>query len=355
MDVTDKAVTRISFYPDNMDSTYKMKQKMKKLFWATLLSQIVLLSACQQTTDDTNIPQIARLNFTSGSSISDGTYEDYNPVMVQLANGKLVLVFVSDRPCSVFCSAHNIFFTASSSTYSNDRKVPNFQALATIISNTNAISLTGPIRIAVAVNGNQINIYFKDGPGSLTISETGFFDPTTGANTSVPFGLPWDIGATGTGCKNGGILGLDTSNNLISVASTNAISRYNPASYAGNCNTINMFSNTSLSSALRLSPMRSATIGIPEGFLVTESAGKLSAQTASIKGPQIKSFTDGLTAQGLTLTSASVLVANQAAGDLLVFSASAGSGKPSDLYVLANKTPGELWLKYVGYGNQPTP
>ena len=153
----------------------------------------------------------------------------------------------------------------------------------------------------------------------------------------------------------GNILGLDASNNMISVASTNAISRYNPASYTGNCNTLNMFSNTSLSSALRLSPMRSATIGIPEGFLVTESGGKLSAQTSTNKGPQIKSFTDGLAAQGLTLTSASVLIANQAAGDLLVFSASSGSGKPSDLYVLTNKTPGELWLKYVGYGNQPTP
>ena len=97
--VTDKAVTRISFYPDEMDSTYKMKQKMKKLFWATLLSQIVLLSACQQTADNTDIPQVARLSFANGSSISDGTYEDYNPVMVQLTNGKRVLVFISNRPC----------------------------------------------------------------------------------------------------------------------------------------------------------------------------------------------------------------------------------------------------------------
>lgn len=320
-------------------------------FIPTIFISVLSLVACQQTADNTDIPQIARLSFANGSSISDGTYEDYNPVMVQLANGKLVLVFISNRPCTALCSGDTMFFTSSTTAYANDGKLPTFKPLNVMVSNTNAVGVSRPARIAVAASGNQVNIFWRD---TTNISQSGLFDATLGFDMNIGLG-PFDIGATGTGCLASNILGLDSSNNMISVASTNAISRYNPASYAGNCNTINMFSNTSLSSALRLSPMRSATIGIPEGFLVTESGGKLSAQTSSSKGPQIKSFTDGLAAQGLTLTSASVLNANQAAGDLLVFSASSGSGKPSDLYVLTNKTPGELWLKYVGYGNQPTP
>lgn len=323
-----------------------------------ILGIAVLLSlsfgACQQTAIPTEIPALANLKLVNGNPISDANYDDYNPVMVQLNNGTLVLVFISSRPCAAFCINHSIFVTTSATPYLNDGKIPAFRTPQVLIENTSAIDLIGPARVAVQVNGNQVNIYHRSAAAGSSIYTTTFFDPV--ANTDIQlWGFNAQISAVGLGCSTSNMLGLDTSNNMISVASTNAISRYNPASYSGNCNTTNMFANTSLSSALRLSPMRSATIGIPEGFLVTESGGKLSAQTASSKGPQIKSFTDGLAAQGLTLTGASVLNANQASGDLLVFSASPGSGKPSDLYVLTNKTPADLWLKYVAYGNQPTP
>ena len=314
------------------------------------------MAACQQTVEP-DLPQtMTRFSFANGNAISDARYDDYNPIIVQLPSGKLVLVFASDRLCSYLCFNHNVYFTTSSAPYNNDLRVPAFQALNIVYDgNTNGTNLTGPIRIGVGISGNQINIYFRGAGVSDLIYQTGFFDPTAGVDIGMPAVASWTIGASGTGCTASNILGTDASGNMISVAGTNAISRYNPASYAGNCNTINMFTNTSLSSALRLSVVRSASIGISEGFLVTEAGGILSAQTATSKGPQIKSFTDGLAAQGLTLTSASVLNANQSSGDLLVFSASAGAGKPSDLYILANKTPAELWLKYVRYGNQPTP
>lgn len=323
---------------------------LKRFLVTIVISYTVLMTACQHNADVEAMTEIARFNFANGSSISDGSYEDYNPVMVQMANGKLVLVFISNRPCAAFCSGDTIFFTTSITAYANDGKLPVFNPLNVLLDNTNAVVISRPTRIAVAVSGNQINIYWR-GTGNITESNW-FTPPTADQSAGSP---PPDMAANGTGCRASNILGIDASGNMISVAGTNAISRYNPANYSGDCNAINMFSNTSLSSALRLSVMRSASIGISEGFLVTEAGGILSAQTATSKGPQIKSFTDGLSAQGLTLTSASVLNANQSTGDLLVFSASAGAGKPSDLYILANKTPAELWLKYVRYGNQPTP
>ena len=107
-------------------------------FFPTIFISVLSLVACQQTADNTDIPQIARLSFANGSSISDGTYEDYNPVMVQLANGKLVLVFISNRPCAALCSGDTMFFTSSATAYANDGKVPTFKPLNVMVSNTNA-------------------------------------------------------------------------------------------------------------------------------------------------------------------------------------------------------------------------
>lgn len=118
---------------------------------------------------------------------------------------------------------------------------------------------------------------------------------------------------------------------------------------------VNTFSNTGMVSAVNISVVRASEIGIAEGFLVTDSTGKLTAQTATKSGPVIQNFADTLTQNSLFLTSATAFKANVPAGDLLVFSAAPGAGLNSDMYIIANKTPSALWLKYVPYGTQPQP
>jgi hypothetical protein len=78
-----------------------------------------------------NLP-VAGFKLANGSPISDAVYDDYSPILLQLANGTLALVFASTRTCAG-CSNHNIFVASSIGTYANDAKVPAFSPSVTAV------------------------------------------------------------------------------------------------------------------------------------------------------------------------------------------------------------------------------
>lgn len=293
----------------------------------------------------------ASFRLANGGSVSDAVYDDYHPILLRLSNNFLVLVFASNRPCPT-CGGGttSIYIAPSVAAYQNDGKLPAFYPPQVILENAAAKSYSTRLRLAATVSGTTFNIYIKDTSG--VISETGAITAVPNISPDV-FGSANSIAAYN--CYSGTLLGLDATGQMISTAGTSGpISRYNPASASPFCPT-NVLSNTAMASAVNISYVRSADIGIGEGFLVADTAGKLSAHTATAKGPFIQDFNEFLARNGLYLTSATAFQSSQSAGDLLVFSASAGAGLPSDLYILANKTPAALWLKYTKFGAQPTP
>lgn len=323
--------------------------KWTELFLLAALA-ICLGSCTAAVSTEMEIPA-ASFKLANGSSLSDATYDDYHPILLRLSNNFLVLVFASNRPCpTCLGGTSSIYIAPSVATYQNDGKLPAFYPPQVILENAAAKSYSTRIRLAATVSGTSFNIYIKDSSG--VISETGTI-------TAVPNVSPDVFGSAGSiaayNCYSGTMLGVDAAGLMISTAGTSGpISRYTPASSLPVCPT-GVLSNTAMASAVNISVVRSADVGISEGFLVTDTTGKLSAHSATSRGPYIQNFNEMLAGSGLYLTSATAFLSGQGSGDLLVLSASAGAGLPSDLYILSNKTPSALWLKYTKFGAQPTP
>ena len=306
--------------------------------------------ACVNESDPAAPVHAVSLKLANGSPVSEAAYDDYNPIILQLSNGTLALIYASNRTCAVSCTNHNVFIASSVGVYGNDGKLPAFNTPQVVTANASPLNFSTRLRLAARASGNNINVFVKDVSG--VISETGLVSPVSA--------VPINVGASlnpiaAYNCYTTTLLGLDASGLMISTAgSSGPISRYDSTSMIPFCPT-NTLSNTGMAFAVNISVVRSADIGIAEGFLMADPAGKLVAHTATNKGPTIQNFSDALSQNSLFLTSATAFISGQSAGDLLVFSAAAASGLPSDMFILANKTPSALWLKYTAYGAQPKP
>lgn len=328
--------------------------RLIKTNWRFLIEPILLFAllaagcAVNNTGEITAPP--ASFKLVNGNPVSDAAYDDYNPIVLQLSNGNLALVFASTRPCAS-CTGHNIFVASSASPYAGDGILPAFNTPQNFVTNgVSPLNYGSRLRLAAVTTGNNIIVFAKGTSGSIEYSIP--VSPVSAGPINVSASMNTVI--TGT-CSTQALLGMDAAGMMLtSAGSSGPISRFDYNMSVPGC-PINTFTNASIGLAINVSHLRAAEIGISEGFFVTDSAGRLSAHTATNAGPVIKSFSDTMSSNSLFLTSATVFKANAAAGDLLVFSAAASAGANSDLYFVANKTPGAMWLKYTSYGTQPKP
>jgi len=319
--------------------------------FAAALPAFVALSilACANQTEVAAPVSLATFKLANGSSISDAAADDYNPIILQLSNGTLALAFASTRSCSG-CLGHNVFVASSVGIYGNDGKVPAFNAPQVITANATPLNYSTRLRLTAETTSNNINVFVRDTVGPTMY--TGSISPVSAVPINVGASLLTIINGS---CASGTPLGMDSSGLIISTAGPSGpVSRYNYVMSVPSCPT-NTIANSALASAIHVSSLRSSSIGIPEGFLVTDNSGYLTAQTPSVKGPVLQVFMKTMTTHSLFLTGATVFQASQAAGDLIVFSAAAASGQQSDMYVITDRTPAALWLKYTAFGAQPVP
>lgn len=314
-----------------------------------ILLLMLLGGTCVNDVEPASILPMASFKLANGSPVSDPIYDDYNPIILQLSNGTLALVFASTRACAG-CSFHNMFIASSVGVYNNDAKVPAFNAPQVVTANATPLNFSTRLRLAATVTGNNINVFVKDVGSSTTY--TGFLSPVSAVPINVGASLNTMVNGS---CASGTILGVDATGLIISTAGPSGpISRYDYVMSVPSCPTSTL-ANTSMAPAVNVSFIRSADIGLPEGFFVTDTAGNLTAHTATSKGPVIQNFMATMAKNSLFLTSATAFKASQPAGDLLVFSAATGAGQQSDMYIVTSRTPSALWLKYTNFGAQPTP
>lgn len=290
-----------------------------------------------------------RLKLVDGSPISDAAYDDYSPIIVRLSNNYLALVFASTRTCSVSCAFHNIFIASSVTAYTDNGVLPAFNPPQVITANASPINNSTPWRLAVSASGTNITVYAQS-PGGQ-ISTTGAINPVSAA--------PINVGAmlspiTEYNCYSNNMLGLDATGLMIAANPAGTqVFRFNPNTVGGgSCGSV---SNTQLSIGMQISLMRTASTGIADGYIVSDTFGTVTAQSATSFGPMLQVLVSGLAAKKLISTGVSVMQGATAAGDLITFSAAAGFGQKSDLYVLLSPTPAALWQQYVPFGQQPTP
>lgn len=315
-----------------------------------LLAATLGSGACENNSSDIAPLPPGSLKLANGNYLSDPVYDDYNPVIVRLSNGYLALVFASNRTCGATgCTANNIFVATSVAAYSNDGHLPAFHAPQIVLDNGSAANFAGTLRLAAVASGTNINVYFQTGSGS--ISNTNTFNPVSASPImGNVFGSIAEYN-----CYNNKMLGLDASNLMFAVNTAGTLLyRFNPANSGVGCMGANV-SNGAFALNKSVALLSGTDTGISDAYFATDNSGTVSAQSATNAGPKITVLTTGLAAFSLQLTNASVLNSASPAGNLLIFSAATGPGKPSDLYALTSHTTGALWRKYVTYGTQPVP
>lgn len=323
------------------------KTNLRTLLLGTLYSAVLAVGCTANETEDITLPP-TRFKLVNGNPVSDAAYDDYNPILLQLSNGYLALIFASTRPCAS-CTTHNIFIASSATPYTGDGVLPAFNTPQNLVTNgVMPLNYGTRVRLAAITSGTNVIVFAKATSGSIEYSIP--VSPVSATPINVSANMNTVIN-----CSTQALLGMDASGMMLtSAGASGPISRFDYNMSVPSC-PINTFANTSIGGAINVSHIRASEVGISEGFFVTDSAGRLSAHTATSSGPEIKVFADTMTQNSLFLTSATVFKSNSAAGDLLVFSAAPSAGANSDMYIITNKTPSVLWLKYTKFGSQPKP
>ncbi|HNN00317.1 MAG TPA: hypothetical protein PKG67_07665, partial [Turneriella sp.] len=276
--------------------------------------------------------------------------DDYSPIIVRLSNNYLALVFASTRSCPQSCSNHNIFVASSVAAYNDMGVLPAFNTPQVITANASPLNNTTRWRLAVQPSGTSIIVYAQS-PGGQ-ISSTGSINPVSATYINVGASLN---PITEYMCYTNNLLGLDAAGFMIAAnAAGTQTYRFNPNSVSGMCPTTGM-TNPKLSTGTHISLMRQTTTGIADGYIVSNTAGQVSAQSVTSAGPRLDWLELGLKANGLIATGVSVMQGASESGDLITFSAATAVGGQSDMYVLQSPRPRNLWSRYVAYGTQPVP
>jgi hypothetical protein len=317
----------------------------------TFLTALALITgACANSPGHFEGIEEARLKLADGSTISQAATDDYSPIIVRLSNNYLALVFASTRSCPQSCSYHNIFVASSVATYSDAGVLPAFNTPQVITANASPLNSTTRWRLAVQPSGTNIIVYAQSSGGQ--ISTTGTINPVSGTYINVGAMLN---PITEYMCYSNNMLGLDATGQMIAANTAGTqVYRFNPNTSMSQCMSANV-ANPKLSTGTHISLMRQATTGIADGYIVSNAAGQVSAQSATSAGPRLEWLELGLKANGLIATGVSVMQGASESGDLITFSAAASVGGLSDLDVLQSPKPRTLWSRYVAYGAQPAP
>ena len=190
---------------------------MKKYKILGAVSALMGLVACSESGTPIKLKGGASLRLADGTPISQTSTDEYNPQVLQMPDGFLVLVFGSDRSCGT-CTAntHNIFVTRSVSAYNNDARLPAFNA-PTVASPT--INLASVVTFAVTKSGSNLRIYYNNVSGNIVSLDV----TTAGANLSGPTAI------ANTTWQQTNLVGIDAVGAKVFGKNANGVYLFDPA------------------------------------------------------------------------------------------------------------------------------
>ena len=135
---------------------------MKKSYFLGL-GMVALLLACAKSRNIDLKKWGAQLKFEDGTTISEDSSDDYNPIVLKKSDDTLILVFGSNRSGN-----YEIKITETSIAYASDYSLPSFSALSTLnVSSTNVTS-ANRIYFAANINGANLEILVTDSSTNMT-------------------------------------------------------------------------------------------------------------------------------------------------------------------------------------------
>lgn len=267
----------------------------------------------------------ASLQLADGSTISRDDSDEYNPYLVQLSDGFLVLVFGSDRNGGV----HNIFVAKSIEPY-NGFEVPAFETPTVVTESFSPIDDANMINFAATASGTSVVLYVN------LVSQSGFIRKGVVTDTLSP-----DVGTfapiTNTNQESNTIIGINADGNDLITLDYNGIAYLvNP----DNSTTSNPF-GANLDYSTSATQVRYDNSGQNDAYLGSYYGSTFATTGTEYYGP-IFDFELSLAESGLSMGQMTTFYDGYGAyGDMILFAAH--DGLSADIYVVTSHTAGMLW------------
>jgi len=288
------------------------------------------LFACNAGTSRAKLSGQVSLRLADGSPISQSATTEYNPYIVKMPDGYLVLVFGSDRSCAG-CSAgtHNVFIARSVAAYNNDQKLPAFNSPAVLTLAATPLNFAGAITFAATQNGANLRIYLNNAQGVIQYAD---FLATAGTFNTASF-----TSIVNSVWRRLTIVGIDdVGTGLYGRSSNGQVYWLNPAILNI---ALTPMPNTGLSAVARVAP---AQTGMQDSYITLQN-GTVSTSSYSSVSATVTKLQTTLSTAKVTAKSLSIAHTGNAAGDFIVVSAADTGQTAQDLYVVEGVTPAQIW------------
>ncbi len=306
-----------------------------QLRWFILGGTLILANCVPKPTSkemDGKIKGKASLQLADGSTISRDNSDEYNPYLLHLSDGYLVLVFGSNRNGGL----HNIFVAKSVEPY-NGFELPFFNAPVAVTATASAINDANMINFAAAANGTSVNLYVN------LHTASGFIRKGVLTNLSAP-----DVGSfatiANTNQESNTIIGINADGaDLITTDASGIAYLVNPDnSVASDPFGANLdYSNSA-------TQVRFDNSGQNDAYMGTYYGSTYAATKTDYFG-SIFDFDISLAESGLSIGQMSTFYdSNGAYGDMVLFAAH--DGFSADIYVVTSHTSGMLWSLVAFFG-----
>lgn len=310
---------------------------MRKSVWKGLAITglaVVALHCAPRPTEKEMLGKVkgkASLRLSDGSTISQDSSDEYNPYIVRLSDGYLVLVFGSNRS-----GLHNIYMTKSIEPF-NGFEIPFFAPPVMVTNATSAIDDADKISFAAVASGTSVELYVNLHTASYFIRKGAVTNPNS------PDISPALASITNTGQQDHTIIGVsDDGTNLITTDLSGIAYAINP-----NQTTAGGTYGFGLDYATSATQVRFDNTGYNDSMMGTYY-GSTVATTGSFPFGPIIDFDFSLLEAGLFITHINTLYGASAAEDVVIFSAN--DGISDDMYVVTSHTSGMLWQTVAGFG-----
>lgn len=288
----------------------------------------------------------ASLRLADGSTISRDDSDEYSPYLIKMDDGFLVLVFGSNRDCGGSCSAgtHNLFVARSLTTF-DGVNLPFFATPTVLTYSVTPLNSTSQISYAVKKNGTGLRVFVNLQSDSDNINYGDISNPST------PSVSAWTQAANATN-RLYSIIGISGDGSQVFATDSSGIGyAFDPA----NANAATAF-GYGLDNATSATQVRQENSGYDDAILGVYYSSTYAAAGAQYFGPIIDLDTS-LALSGLSITNISTFSADDAANDVVLFSAfDYFGGFTQDLYVITSHTSKDLWdsAGFLGFDFLPT-
>jgi hypothetical protein len=296
-------------------------------------SALLGLIACSDSATPIKLKGGAALQLADGSPISQASTDEYNPYVVKMSDGYLMLVFGSDRSCGG-CTAgtHNIFVARSVSAYNNRLVLPAFNTPVVFTLAGTPLNQSSAIAFAASSSNFGLRIFFNHSSGSIRYAD---LSPTGGTFNASNGGS----NITNSAWAGTIIIGISANGQQLITKSATAVYIVDPFGVNPTLTAMSSISAATQSMA-NIDP---SYAGIPDAYFALMNGNFVAASHAN-GGPSIGALNSPATAAKVTMKAASIFQSGSQGSDLILMSGVESGASKQDLFAFEGASPVNAWL-----------